>query len=984
MKDKKGLKTEFNCEDPAICACAYTDAEKALLGYDYAEFTTEYSGGVYREKFDPYYSVAAASEVKNFASGSRKGNGVSSVKRGKAARFFAAYWSYFAAPLFIFISFFITLAAYNVYPFSDKTTIANYDLLAQICPFIEHFYDVFDGKSSLFYSTAIIGGADVFGSLAYCLISPFTPLFLLFGKGRVYYAVSFVLPLKLACIACSAIFFIKKHFKNIPAHVGLILALLYAYCGYTFVANTYINWLDFLIYMPFVVTGFKKLVTENKIKYFSVSYALMIYACFSIASFALLLIYLMFMAYAFICVDKANRREVIFKICLSLVIAVALAMPVMLPSFIAYTKSGRNTGLFSNMANPLSDNHLKVKISYIITDAACLFLTLAYLIKSRLKRREDVFYLLIGLLIMMPVLIDEVCNLLNAGSYMSYALRFGFLNSTYAFYLSCKLLNQAENKRISRNRSIIGTVLFGIAALAAIIFIIYYAYSIVEGDVDNFSGGFAHSLGGLSVIAVFAAVVFGATAIAFVFYKTKLSPYKALSVVLICVFATQISVFNVFLIKGNLFNPVRYDQYNYIANAIKTNYESDGAYYRIKDYDDAISNAAALTTHTNGFSVFSSMVDAKNLTATKFFGYGGNKINSIKSKGGLYFGDALLGYKYYYILNDSYKNNGQKTHACEKRTYNELLPDTVQPYFQGVRNNLCFQNAFTTTSGDLIFGDDYYRNMTKLYNFLGGEGELFDYYDIDTPSITYDEETGVYMAKIYTLDEGQWYMTHDFPEEYDIRYSLSAYSEENSKILTADSVINFNYYKKAKRTYFYCYLKNYGETPLTAQDVAKYCKGACLPLYKLQNIKENLDERAAELKIVNGNRFEIKANAETDGEYLFLNFVAIDGFDVVVNGKSAEFIDNGLDMMIVKLDKGDNEVIIEYNSPYVLYLIIGVFIAVATCFAAFYLNRSKRKIRGVAVNAVFVSAIILGAFVFGFFIGYPTVVFFGKLIKLIF
>ena len=61
-------------------------------------------------------------------------------------------------------------------------SLSSYDLHAQVAPFIEHFFDVIDGKSSLFYSYAIAGGADVFGTLAYCCISPFTFLFLFFAK----------------------------------------------------------------------------------------------------------------------------------------------------------------------------------------------------------------------------------------------------------------------------------------------------------------------------------------------------------------------------------------------------------------------------------------------------------------------------------------------------------------------------------------------------------------------------------------------------------------------------------------------------------------------------------------------------------------------------------------------------------------------------------------------------------------------------------
>ena len=84
---------------------------------------------------------------------------------------------YGAVSLFILAVFAIMLAVYGIYPFGSYS-LSSYDMNAQVAPFIEHFFDVIDGKSSLFYSYAIAGGADVFGTLAYCCISPFTFLFL--------------------------------------------------------------------------------------------------------------------------------------------------------------------------------------------------------------------------------------------------------------------------------------------------------------------------------------------------------------------------------------------------------------------------------------------------------------------------------------------------------------------------------------------------------------------------------------------------------------------------------------------------------------------------------------------------------------------------------------------------------------------------------------------------------------------------------------
>ncbi|MBP5177479.1 MAG: YfhO family protein [Clostridia bacterium] len=927
--------------------------------------------------------------VEPLSGGDPEGDGGRAVKKSKSAvgKFFDDYWLYFAAPLLICGLFFCVLYAYDVFPFSH-TTMANYDLLAQICPFLEHFFDVFDGKSSLFYSTAVIGGADVFGTLAYCAVSPFTFLFLVFGKGNAYYAVSFVLPIKLSVVAIAAVYYFKKSFKKVPDHIVLTVAILYAYCGYTFVANTYINWLDFLIYMPFVMLGFKKLVADGKMLYFSVSYALMIYACFSIASFAMFIVFLILVAYAVIVGGgKTTRAELIAKMCLSLAVAVALALPIMVPALKAYMQSGRNTGLFENMDNDLDATHLYAKTSYILSDALFCFLTIAYFIKNGFKKRISVFYLVALIIMMMPVFVDEVCNLLNFGSYMSYALRFGFLSAAFMLHLSGETLDTLDIKK-PRNAvaAVITFVVYVALCVAAIVFMILFNNAVTKENLYDFSSKFAHSIGGLEVIAPVFGVIAALLIIAAFFYRFRVTYIKAMIFALIAVFAVQAACYNVHLVKGNTFNPVRYDQFKEIFTSGKYSEAFGSAdeeydlppakYFRIKDYDAAISNDAPFTTHTESFSVFSSVIDKKNLAATKFFGYGGNNINSIESKNGLFFGDALLGYKYYFLHND------QKTHSSESRAYNVRLKDTQQSYFAAGLNTLVFPNAYYVKSGDLAFSDDYYDNMSKLYSFLGGEGELFDDYEIENSAITYDVEKKIYTVKIYTKDEGQWYMTYDFPVNTTLKYSLFSNKVEEMKDFSSGEVINFNYHVKAAYSYFYCYIYD-GEGVLSTERIIESCKGRCMPLSKIKTVQQLLNTRAADYEISGGDDFKIRVTVGGDDCYLFMNYVAIEGFEASVNGKKTPLIDNGLNFMLVKLDEGENVVEIKYHSPYVKLILLGIVIGAAAAALVLLLVLRWKKLYKKLVPVIAIAGIALSVLVFGFFFAYPTALFAVKLAKLL-
>jgi hypothetical protein len=158
-----------------------------------------------------------------------------------------------------------------------------------------------------------------------------------------------VLGLKIVAIAFAGTWFASTLFK-IDRPICACLGVLYAYCGYTFVANTYINWLDLLIYMPFCVWAFKKFVTTGNFWIFSALMAACIYTSFSIACFAMLTVYPALIFYAIFYKKKEELFSFIAYLSLAFVCAVLMALPILVPSLIAYLKAGRGTGeFFSSM-----------------------------------------------------------------------------------------------------------------------------------------------------------------------------------------------------------------------------------------------------------------------------------------------------------------------------------------------------------------------------------------------------------------------------------------------------------------------------------------------------------------------------------------------------------------------------------------------------------------------------------------------------------
>ncbi len=897
------------------------------------------------------------------------------VKQTKRHRFLGwcrNNYALFSAPFLVALAYTLALLFNGVYPFGTKYTAASYDLSAQIAPFIEHLFDVFEGKSTLTFSYAIVGGADVTGTFLYFFISPFSLLFLLCGDGKVAYASSIVMLCKLATIAFAGVWFAKRLFQGIPEYLCLAVGVAYAYCGYTFVANTYINWMDFLIYLPFAAGAFVRFVKTGKFLRFSLLIACCVYTCFSIACFSMFTAFPALIAYVVLCVKKEERSKMLAYLCLAFLVALLMALPVLLPALSAYSVSGRGGSLFENLWKGFTVNSttgipedfnssiflenystsLYRKWAYILADSAFVVLTLIWFVRKGLKDKFAQFMLVAGILTLLPTLVDESMNLLNMGSYMSYSLRFGFLNALYFLGGACLCLegwcyrafhaydgesllykqeNAAEGMTVceqneggkyalsaifsKKNAKPLlfagGFILLGVLAVA---FAIWFCYgenyldfvALFGIDGSGFSPAFAHSLGGLEVIVVLFIAV-GAVALVGVLLVSgkRISP-RLCSFLLLALVCVQICFYNDQIVVGN-----RSAQHqtigSYQALCEEFNEREEG-YFRVKDYDDAMTACVPFTGGSNSFSVFSSVIDKDNFATFQLFGYKGNGKNTFKSahnegKGNRSdeFGDSFLGYKYFvsekndlheqaatgayvkpvYVLDEKgdavLDENGKKLHLCEGGLY-------------AYENTIVFplgykvQGSYTFAAANVNNRSNRKRNQQALYAFLRG--------------------------KDLVATTGSEYVT-----------------------------------------------------PTIAAELSGYLHG-----------------QAAEVHVSAG-KITAKVTAG-EGESLFLNFVAARGYSVTVNGKKAALVENDLKMLLVELEAGENEVVFTYRSPYVGQALIGL-VCGGVLLVVIWATLKRTKVVEKLAPVIAWAGVLLSIAVVVFFMLYPTCVFLTKLVELV-
>ena len=93
-------------------------------------------------------------------------------------------------------------------------------------------FDYLKGKTSWFYSTSTGMGANTFGYIIYFILSPFNLLTLIGGEGNQFFVVNIVFALKLICIGCVAVWFMKKYFKNLNMQTITALAIMYTFSAF--------------------------------------------------------------------------------------------------------------------------------------------------------------------------------------------------------------------------------------------------------------------------------------------------------------------------------------------------------------------------------------------------------------------------------------------------------------------------------------------------------------------------------------------------------------------------------------------------------------------------------------------------------------------------------------------------------------------------------------------------------------------------------
>lgn len=230
-------------------------------------------------------------------------------KRGKVASFFSGIVK---SPYFYLVgAFFLPVllmlgahAAASYYPFGNQS-ILSLDFQAQYIYYFEQIRRLLTEGGSWLYTWSRTLGGEFMGYVAYYMGSPFNVIVALFPDSAIAMAASVIVLVKMGTAGVTMGLYLHKT-RGTRELKTLIFSSMYALCGYVAIQQYNPMWLDAVVWLPLLIWGIEKLVSERRPILYIVSLTLIVTANYYIGYMCCIFTALYFIGYYFL-----KRPEII-------------------------------------------------------------------------------------------------------------------------------------------------------------------------------------------------------------------------------------------------------------------------------------------------------------------------------------------------------------------------------------------------------------------------------------------------------------------------------------------------------------------------------------------------------------------------------------------------------------------------------------------------------------------------------------------------
>lgn len=744
----------------------------------------------------------------------------------------------------------------GLYPFGSHS-IVQVDADYQYIPVLYRIYDFLHFKEGIIYDDIGFGN-NIYTSLMIqgSLFSPINLMLYFVKRDNIVNYFNIILMVKICLISLSSYIYIDRKFK-VSNFYKVLFSILYGFSGWVLLNYFNIMWLDSVILFPLIIMYLEELIKNDKcmgyIIFLSGSLIITYYISFYILIFIIFYSFLLI----FLFVDKKRVKKVIFNLGKSTVIAILISsfsiLPTLYQTFISerFTNVGSNQ-IFYNFIN---------KSLYLMLSSVFLIYFISYMFKYRSDKKRVYFYLVLFILYVIGIFIEPINLAMHAGSYWSFPYRYSFITifilmNGSLFYIEKFIRDREDRYGVYK---LIIVILLGIVSLM----LDYFWYKEIQDgmiilDFENRELYF-------KIVIIFIILCL-MSVVSLSFGKRNNRYFSLLFTSIISIFVY--SSFSMYYGEGYFLTRE--------ANEINSNIGivRDDIYRYKMDY--------GVYTPDYGFMYRVRTLDnwlhiiPKGLN--EIYGRLGYKNNNtcIRSYGGTLFSDWLFNVKY--IISDKILDND--------------LYDLIGKY----RGNYLYQYKYDIGYG-VLFNND--SNMgVDGYNFdLQNEiyKKLFETNDniIKIDSYSYVVSDNIIKIDYKIEEKGNLYLKVDNSNDI-----IKVNGEEIMVYEDGGYIVDLGVYSSSVMIE----ISTFDGRPLDVQ----------LGFIKLKDIM-NLEKGNISVSRVR-NGYDVVVN-DNLMNYIFIPINNVRGLEVMVNNKEAQKVDFVDNFLVLKINKGDNNIEIRYHMP---------------------------------------------------------------------
>lgn len=788
----------------------------------------------------------------------------------------------------------------NIYPFGRNSLIWG-DMHDQITAFYYHFYDVFKGNQSLLVDFTSGGGVNFLGVLAYYILSPFTFLVLLVKRTDIYLVASVIIALKIVCSSITCLFAIKTFYKKLPNLLSVLLAIVYAFSGYSLIMYQITSWIDAMYLLPLIIVGLKKVLDLEKPTMYIITLALSLIFSFYVSMMVILFIFLASFIYLLVYKEeKEDRKKGILALGISTVFSILLSLFIVVPSYLQISISSRlgfsmNT-LLNSKTGPITD-----KASMFLFGGV-MYVGLFYLLKNWKKNKKFLtFYLPVSLIVLIPVLIEPIHKIWHFGSYAFFPYRFGFITMFILILGACHGFQNLETiKGTITKKNQVFSILLACVIVFFIFATMYINYQGFQKAIETLTISINHIL---LLILILSTIVSIIGCFLILLLNKKLNTFSILLMSIITL--THISVNAAIYLGMDKEQRPLMSQYEELGKMSNTYQENN--YYRVKNEASNMIMNSGIVSKYHTLDHYTSLTDRNNLESLKKMGYSSMWVKTF-SKGGNLLLDAILANKYiitrkdinseYYTLKNQF--DGLNFYELKKEpSYGYLLNknDTIFDKKNSFEISNSFYHNITGVDNDIF----KIINALDLHNIKKTKVNQNHYYEkIDPDAYAYfekeisiEEKQTVYLEIFKSLINNDCYKIYEKFNIYinDKLYVPKAFSENDNGVLNLGTYEN--------------------ETVNIKIELRKDVELNAITIGIMNNkmYEEFIENEKVDTKVVyHRNQVEVMVEGKEEGKLLFLPINYNKGYHATNNGEKVEIIRAYDNFIGIKLNQGENNI----------------------------------------------------------------------------